>query len=118
MDARRSSTFHQLTGLRGLAAIIVMTSHMCSLFADTPLQHLDTLGGVGVHLFFTLSGFLMGHLYLNKPFTPSALKSFVLARIGRVLPLYVVWLPIACGLDALDRPGEFARDLSCVRASK
>ncbi len=73
-----------LDGVRGLAVLIVMASH-------TDAFHLRGQGGVGVWLFFCLSGFL-----LTIPFarTPSIvgdvryLKSYFIRRIKRICPMY------------------------------
>lgn len=80
----------KLNTLRGIAALIVFITH----FSDET-QWLDgALGGgtgaYGVMLFFLLSGFLMSHLYLAQEFNRVTVKRYVLARIGRVIPLYLV----------------------------
>ncbi len=76
-----------LNGLRGLAALIVFVSHAAIIgFLPAPLGH--GFGQVGVMIFFVLSGFLMGHLYLRRAFTGGNLKAYALARAGRVAPLY------------------------------
>ncbi|TQV87980.1 acyltransferase family protein [Aliikangiella coralliicola] len=80
----------KLNMLRGLAAMIVLITH----FSDAT-GWLDTrLGGragqYGVMLFFMLSGFLMSYLYLDKAFSRKNIKQYILARSGRVLPLYLL----------------------------
>ncbi|MDO6421559.1 acyltransferase family protein [Saccharophagus degradans] len=47
-------------------------------------------GQYGVMLFFMLSGFLMSYLYIGKSFDKSNIMSYVTARIGKVVPLYLV----------------------------
>src|SRR3546814_5994703 len=47
------------------------------------------LGDYGVMLFFVLSGFLMGHLYLGQKPDVAALLRYGMARAGRILPLYL-----------------------------
>ena len=47
-------------------------------------------GQYGVMLFFMLSGFLMAHLYLEKEFNRKNLYAYFLARMGRILPLYLL----------------------------
>ena len=49
-------------------------------------------GTFGVLLFFLLSGFLMGNIYLEKPCTSANILHFVIARLSRVMPLYIVGL--------------------------
>jgi peptidoglycan/LPS O-acetylase OafA/YrhL len=79
----------QLTGLRGLAALIVFVSHASNqkLIADF---FGNGFGQLGVMLFFVLSGFLMAHLYLEKVPNTSNIKAFCIARVGRVFPLFVI----------------------------
>ena len=42
----------------------------------------------GVLIFFALSGFLMGDLYLTSSPTPSRIKAYAVARIARIVPIY------------------------------
>lgn len=76
--------------MRGLAALIVFFTH----FSDITNWFDGALGGgsgaYGVMLFFLLSGFLMSYLYLDKEFTGVNITSYFLARVGRVLPLYLL----------------------------
>lgn len=74
-----------LDGLRGLAAISVVISHLPT---KTPFWGTVNFGECGVFLFFVLSGFLMAHLHLQQPFTGPALRRFCVARIARIVPLY------------------------------
>jgi peptidoglycan/LPS O-acetylase OafA/YrhL len=80
----------KLNSLRGLAALIVFFTH----FSDITNWFDGALGGgsgaYGVMLFFLLSGFLMSYLYLDKEFTGVNITSYFLARVGRVLPLYLL----------------------------
>ena len=75
-----------LDGLRGLAALAVVLSHL-------PRFGLETIGGkelghYGVIIFFVLSGFLMGHLYLQKRFEPVGVARYAAARVARIVPIY------------------------------
>lgn len=75
-----------LDGLRGLAALLVVFSH-AHVFGLPQLVPF-ALGTWGVLLFFVLSGFLMGHLYLLAPCTARSVASYGAARIARIVPLY------------------------------
>ncbi len=80
----------KLNTLRGIAALIVLISHYSNA---TNLFHgvLGTGGGqFGVMLFFLLSGFLMSYLYLAKEFNRDTVHSYIIARIARVLPLFLI----------------------------
>lgn len=80
----------KLNTLRGLATLIVFFTH----FSDITNWLGGALGGgsgaYGVMLFFLLSGFLISYLYLDKEFSQVNIISYFLARVGRVLPLYLV----------------------------
>ena len=80
---------NSLTGLRGLAAFIVFISH-CANQGMLPSIFGNGFGQIGVMLFFILSGFLMGHLYLDKEASPESIKLYLLARVGRIAPLYIL----------------------------
>lgn len=75
-----------LDGIRGAAALLVIVSHLpvIGLAAHAPAY----AGSVGVMTFFTLSGFLMGHLYLFRPFDGATMWRYLVARAARVLPLF------------------------------
>lgn len=80
---------HWLQFLRAIAALLVLSGH--ALGMATQLGHQDRLllpTGMGVDLFFAISGFIM--MYANdRLFTrPGAGKEFLIRRIGRVAPLY------------------------------
>ncbi|MEH6559211.1 MAG: acyltransferase [Oceanicoccus sp.] len=77
-----------LTGLRGAAAFIVFVSH-CANWQMLPGALGNGFGQIGVMLFFILSGFLMGHLYLNKEFTTENVTLYLVSRVGRIFPLYI-----------------------------
>ncbi|MGF6431501.1 acyltransferase family protein [Bradyrhizobium elkanii] len=95
-----------LDSIRGLAALIVVTSHLA--FADHSLDFIDTTGikllrasGFAVILFFVLSGFvLFQQIEHEKP----SYFAFVIRRIFRLFPpciaavsasyaIYLVWNP-------------------------
>jgi peptidoglycan/LPS O-acetylase OafA/YrhL len=89
-----------LTGLRGIAALEVLVFHAAAFFRSKPLEETDC--ELGVMVFFMLSGFLMGHLYLNEPCTPQAAFRYALLRAARVLPLYFVGILTAAAYWAAD----------------
>ncbi len=79
----------KLNSLRGLAALIVLVSHYSNesgLWGGI-LGH--GAGQFGVMIFFILSSFLMAYIYMDTPPTKSAIKSYAVARIARVAPLFV-----------------------------
>ncbi|MDR4494978.1 MAG: acyltransferase [Nitrospirales bacterium] len=88
-SSHSTGQIHILTGLRGIAALIVFISHAANR-GYLPNFLGTGFGQIGVMLFFLLSGFLMAHLYLSRDCTPKHVMEYGLARIGRVFPLYMV----------------------------
>lgn len=79
----------QLTGFRGLAALLVLLTHA----ADHKLIHKIFsvgYGDLGVVFFFMLSGFLMTFLYIDKKPNLKSITKFIVNRLARVLPLFYV----------------------------
>lgn len=78
--------FLELDGLRGVAALAVMTRHAPDdLFRDwLPGSYL------AVDLFFALSGFVIAHAYADKLATGMSTARFTLIRLIRLYPLYLL----------------------------
>ena len=93
-----------LDGLRGLAVLIVMLSHM-SIAGVNLLPALDFRGAgkYGVYLFFVLSSFLLTSQFLRMPATsewrrPSSWRywiGYALRRICRIYPMFGLALLVA-----------------------
>ncbi|MBD9371647.1 acyltransferase [Rhizobium sp. ARZ01] len=78
-----------LDGLRGLAAAIVLVSHIPLIFPEFgPLPYLD-IGTEAVGIFFALSGFLMAYLYGGRPVTRESVLDFLVSRFARIYPVYL-----------------------------
>lgn len=84
-----------LDGLRGMAAYMVVISHVSNatgIFGGV----LGRGGGqVGVMIFFVLSGYLMGSLYLDEEFTATNVRNYAVRRFARVVPLFYAVVSIA-----------------------
>lgn len=88
-----------LNTLRGLAAFIVVFAHYSKsslLFNGLAGRG---AGQIGVMLFFLLSGFLMAYLYLNKEFTKKNVYHYIIARVARVIPLYLLIVILSYGIS-------------------
>ena len=86
--------FTQLDGLRGLAAVIVVISHSANDgLLPSILGH--GLGQIGVTMFYALSAFLLGHLYIRTDFSSKSLKRYTVSRVSRVLPLFYSVIAVA-----------------------
>ncbi len=83
-----------LTGLRAIAATMVVLGHICD-YNILGSWWIIKYGWAGVNIFFVLSGFLFTYLYLDK-FTERKqnLKEFFLKRVFRIYPLYLFLLCI------------------------
>src|SRR5947209_6904169 len=79
----RPHHYLELDGLRGLAILMVVSFH----YNLAPF-----LGGVGVDLFFVLSGFLLGGTLLDKREASNYFKAFYTRRVCRIFPLYFLSL--------------------------
>ncbi|HET9086889.1 MAG TPA: acyltransferase [Acidobacteriaceae bacterium] len=87
-----------LDGLRGLAILLVLVSHLM-LFNDRTgsrlgdsLAALRGLGWTGVDLFFVLSGFLITGILYDTLQDPRYFRSFYMRRFLRIFPLYYGFL--------------------------
>lgn len=86
---------NQLTGLRFVAAMCVVFSH--SLPALAPAREpsvvylmLSTLSGLGMSIFFVLSGFVIHYNYADKIGRTESVYAFFVARFARLYPLYAI----------------------------
>lgn len=84
MKSNTTSTIPYLDGWRGVAILLVLMAH----FGST--QFRGDVGGLGVLLFFVLSGFFMSNLLFIRKVS---LPWFFIRRFSRVLP--TLWIYIA-----------------------
>ncbi|MCB8839384.1 acyltransferase [Aurantimonas sp. VKM B-3413] len=94
-----------LDGLRGLAAIIVVVSHLAEATGLGGSFFQKGGGQIGVMIFFALSGFLMAHVYFGTAFRPATVYRFAVARFARVVPLFLVIVLASFAVTALSGPG-------------
>lgn len=92
---RQSPRLPAIDGLRGIAILAVILGHYFVQGYSSELQALSPIllnVGMkfqwGVDLFFVVSGFLIGGIFLDYRMSPSFLKVFCTRRILRILPLY------------------------------
>ena len=90
-----------LTGLRAIAAILVVLFHYKYIVpglgaSPAPGARVIQTGFVGVSLFFVLSGFILAYTYIDDDGAlRGTWKDFLFARFARVYPVYLFALVIA-----------------------
>jgi peptidoglycan/LPS O-acetylase OafA/YrhL len=104
----RHAHFDALDGLRGLAVLIVIASHLSLLgFGGALGSNLGGIGKSGVYLFFVLSSFLLTRILLER--TPAGFAdarlwaAYALRRVLRIWPLFLVvllssWAIVSAGV--------------------
>lgn len=102
-DGGAGSTVFSIQALRALAAALVVVVHLgraLQLKAGIDPTSVTFNGGVGVDVFFVISGFIM--VRTTPP--PFSSRTFLLRRLVRVAPLY--WLlTFVYGMALLAAPG-------------
>lgn len=79
--------FDALDGLRGIAAIMVITDHTCSWFKG--------LGASGVWIFFALSGFLLARPFIGNAHAVlsfTSMSGYCKRRFMRIVPMYYAFI--------------------------
>lgn len=77
-----------LDGLRGIAALIVVTFHLAEPLATGNLDNLVNHGYLAVDFFFILSGFVMGYAYDDR-WRKMTVGVFFKRRIERLQPMVI-----------------------------
>lgn len=95
IETTAPNRLEHIQSLRGLAALMVMLSHLYTIdqkYNAYPLLPEGLLFGMaGVDIFFVISGFIM--VYITRQWTMPSIKripEFLFARFTRIYPLY--WL--------------------------
>src|SRR5438067_3675212 len=88
-----------LEGVRAFSIILVLIEHGIRTQPSRWLRHVVdhlNLGGLGVNIFFGISGFLITLLLLREERVEHciSLKNFYIRRLLRILPAYVAFLAV------------------------
>ena len=97
-DADPGRAYRTLDGLRGVAALIVVTRHA----GDVVPSELCPESFLAVDLFFLLSGFVVALAYEQRLLAGRSLLGFMKTRLIRLYPLYALGI----GLGLLARVGS------------
>jgi peptidoglycan/LPS O-acetylase OafA/YrhL len=98
--ADRAGYIPALDGLRFCAAMLVAGAHYVIWVVQDQnvrtgvTEFLVTFSGLGMTLFFVLSGFVIHYTYHTMRETPNGLRNFVVARFARVYPLYIFFFAL------------------------
>jgi peptidoglycan/LPS O-acetylase OafA/YrhL len=95
--------FKVLDGWRGISILLVLVCHL--LPVGPSFLHLNfAVGVLGMALFFTLSGFLVTHFLIGRPYV----IDFLIRRFLRILPLAWLYILIALLLYPVTRDAWLA----------
>jgi peptidoglycan/LPS O-acetylase OafA/YrhL len=78
-----------LDGLRGTAALLVVSYHLLEAYYPVPAQHPMHHGYLAVDFFFLLSGFVVGYAYDDR-WGRMRIKDFFRIRLIRLHPLVIL----------------------------
>lgn len=99
-----------LDGLRGLAVLVVIASHLSNA-GMLPKPGLSGTGKAGVYLFFVLSAFLLTRILLVRPMPafadPRLWADYAMRRILRIWPLYLFVLLLSWMLTRQGLPWHY-----------
>ena len=112
-----------LDGLRGLAALIVVFSHLgLRGWAEIGGVGLAGAGKSGVYLFFLLSAYLLTRIMLDKDdkaWRIASIARFFARRVLRIYPLFILFLLTCFGLSIASGSSggtPYAMDVNAVAA--
>jgi peptidoglycan/LPS O-acetylase OafA/YrhL len=94
MSSFENQPYRTLDGLRGIAALIVMTRHLPDIFGQFTFPRCY----LAVDLFFVLSGFVIANAYNARLSSGMGIIEFMRIRLIRFFPLYL----LALGFGLID----------------
>ena len=112
-NAMSQSYLGGLDFLRAMAVLFVIFGHA----TEGQFANLPELAGLGVKIFFVLSGFLITRLLLNEYASQGNINfpGFYRRRAGRLMPAFFLFLALGVGVFIVrDRPVPWAPILSSI----
>lgn len=110
----------ELTGLRGLAALLIVVNHLVLLvpmLRQSGVSRATWLCGVsGMSLFFVLSGIVIYYNYASMLVERPAegVRRFFVARFARLYPLYIVFILGFFIWNAMTCPGQLPQNITSL----
>lgn len=97
--ALQPSYLHSLNGIRGIAIILVVMSHLS--LSRSSIYYTVFNGQLGVDFFFVLSGYLITTLCLKEKVLTGelSLKNFYIRRVLRIFPVAYLYLAVVLVLN-------------------
>src|SRR3546814_14984278 len=82
-----------LTGLRAVAALMVLSMHLDQIYGNVLARYLAPIdqGYLGVDVFFVLSGFILSHVYAAE-ISARTYGVFLWRRFARLYPIHLATL--------------------------
>jgi len=105
MTSPAKQVFHSLDGIRGVAALIVMTRHLFAFFHTRNFLEFQE-AGLAVDIFFVLSGVVISHNYGERIRSGLPVSKFIWIRVVRFYPLYLLGVVVSL-LSLLMFHGEY-----------
>lgn len=105
MTEKNEQMLNHVHMMRGIAALLVVLFHAlmyCRKYVGSTSIHefydLESLGAVGVDIFFIISGFIMVYVSYEKFGAKKAPVDYLVRRIIRIAPIYWLWTLIYVAL--------------------
>ncbi len=97
-----TSRLHHVDAMRGVAALAVVWFHLTgSTGLSESTAALGRYGYLGVEVFFVISGFIIPYSMARRSYQTREIGTFLLKRIVRLDPPYLVAIALAVALPAL-----------------
>ncbi|TXG95598.1 MAG: acyltransferase [Nevskiaceae bacterium] len=110
----RTAHISNLTGLRGFAALSVLLLHIRYGALSEPYEpfaFLFNTRGLGVDVFFVLSGFILAYVHgkdFSKTISLKAARQFWVARLARIYPVHLFMLVLTAFILPMHRLYEWS----------
>ena len=99
VTAMEQQPMHSLTGLRFVAAFLIVLHHFGKPPSPQFIRNVLEHGFVAVNLFFILSGFILTYSYLSQQGSlKTSKRNFWVARFARIYPVYLLGFVIGTPL--------------------
>jgi peptidoglycan/LPS O-acetylase OafA/YrhL len=106
----KDDRIHVLDFLRGIAALAVVFHHFFNVLDPGWLRTASFYGQLGVQVFFVISGFIIPYSLYRSGYTLRNYGTFVLKRVVRLDPPYVVTVAIIILLGVVSWYVPFQKD--------